>query len=104
LLADKFPNKRLNVVRKLLFQSTWNNIKYGKNVNNSEAIHKALDTMEEEKFRAMYYESILDKSTRKILTLVVYKEGRKSFKLDVDCDIIYNNIDQFSMYLTSACY
>lgn len=53
-------------------------------------------------FQDFYYKIILNEDIRKKLTVVVYGRGKET-KLDVDCDILYDQIDQTGTDLKSTC-
>jgi len=47
-----------------------------------------------EKFRNFYYKMILDKNSRKKLTMVMYGKDKET-ELDVDCNIKYEHINEY---------
>ena len=62
----------------------------------------ALDGLLVESFQDFYSELILEEETRKKLILVVYGKD-KEIKLDVDCDILYDQIEQTGTDLKTSC-
>jgi len=55
-----------------------------------------------ETFQTLYYKNILNERERRKLTVVVYGEGKET-KLNVDCEIIFDKIDQTKTDLSSSC-
>ena len=75
----------------------------GNNVFNLR--HQQLDVLDQlsvDGFREFYNDLILDDSLWKKLTMVVYGYG-KELKLDVECDVLYDKIDQSGTDLKSSC-
>ncbi len=61
-----------------------------------------LDELSVEEFRFFYSELTVAVDFWKKLTVVVYGNG-KELKLEVDCNILYDKIDQTSSELKSSC-
>ena len=53
-------------------------------------------------FQHFYYNKILNKREQKKLTIVVHGEGKET-ELNVDCNIMFDRIDQTKTELNSAC-
>ena len=62
----------------------------------------ALDGLLVENFQDFYSELIIEEENRKKLILVVYGKD-KEIKLDVDCDILYDQIEQTGADLKTSC-
>ena len=68
----------------------------------SEAIIDATGEMNFDEYRRMFYNYIINKHTRRMLTIVVYGRGQET-KLNVDCNISFDEIDQTKLTLDHAC-
>ena len=61
-----------------------------------------LSKISPQSFQELYFNKILKRSELRKLTVVVHGQGKKT-KLNVDCDIILDKIEQTETDITSAC-
>jgi len=81
----------------------WSDLKTEKNQLLYNQRKKAvLSNLTTDTFLDFYYQNILNNTSRKMLTIVLYGHN-KEIKLNVDCNIIYNKIDQTVNDLSSSC-
>ncbi len=87
----------------LNFEETWIEICSG--THQFDVKKQELDVFNKvtsDSFQRFYYDTIINHNMWRKLILVVYRSGRFS-QLDVDCTVIYTNIDQSIHDLESAC-
>ncbi len=85
------------------FKKFWKGVQKGDlHYNEPKQQLQALSEINYLHFRSLYYSGVLDATTRKILTIVLYRENHK-VKLNVDCLIQYHLINQSIKTLESSC-
>ena len=82
--------------------SLWNKV----NPNHSHCDHKdtiaAIPRMNLNIFQIQFFEYIINKKTRRKLTILLYGKGKETY-LKVDCNISYKKINQTILDLDHAC-
>ena len=70
--------------------------------SRKEGVIKEAGEMNFDKYKELFYKYLINESTRRMLTIVVYGKGKVT-KLNVDCNISSDKIDQTKLDLHHAC-
>jgi len=81
----------------------WKGIAKGNLTYNPRLLQfKSIDRVTIKRFQHFYHDMFLDQLSMKVLTAIIYGEGRKT-EVNADCEIVYHKIHPTLSELDSAC-